>query len=94
MRTLLFAEAHVQILTHMETLPGYHEEGRWNQTDCSRIRLEATGGECRMLPRQGSRYTALLATRQLGFGIPGGAEAVVQSVRVYMENMRDRKSVV
>jgi len=31
--------------------------------------------------------TALLATRQLGFGIPGGAEAVVRSARVYMDNI-------
>ena len=38
--------------------------------------------------------TALLATRQLGFGIPGGAEAVVRSARVYLESMSGGKLLV
>ena len=37
---------------------------------------------------------ALLATRQLGFGIPGGAKAVVRSARVYLENMSSGKLLV
>ena len=37
---------------------------------------------------------ALLAPRQLGFGIPGGAEAAVRSARVYMENMSSEKLLV
>ena len=38
--------------------------------------------------------TALLAPRQLGFGIPGGAEAEVRSARLYMENMSSGKLLV
>ena len=35
--------------------------------------------------------TALLAPRQLGFGIPGGAEVEVRSAHLYMENTSSGK---
>jgi len=31
--------------------------------------------------------TSLLAPRQLGFGVPGGAEAAVRAARRYLDNM-------
>ena len=36
----------------------------------------------------------LLAPRQIGFGVAGGAEAAIRAARCFMENMHDRKLLV